>query len=356
MISRKNIDLSIIVPVFNCEQYLSRCLDSILIQSYKNYEIILIDDGSSDDSGKICDEYSKKDKRIKVIHKENAGVSKARNDGITNSIGRYICFLDSDDYISGNYFDEVFAILEKYKDVELINFGFYSDVDDLKFNNLSSDLIKYDEKYYSNIEEIRNDFVNLWDNSMLYNIWNKIYLREIINKNNICFPDYFWGEDVKFNRAYLDSISSMYNSKKCFYHYIREREGAVTKKYKPEIFDIRKEEFKEFNDYFDKWNISKDDYYEYSCRRFIERLLGCIENVYCSDMKLSSRYKSVKNLIKDPITRESLKYAKPKSGKVKIMLIPIRLNLVVITMLMGRMFNIVKTKCPSLFNKLKNRR
>lgn len=351
-----NINLSIIIPVYNCAIFLPRCLNSILNQSYSDYEIILVDDGAKDDSGKICDEFAQKDSRIKVIHKKNEGVSEARNDGLSKAKGKYICFLDSDDYVSDGYFEEVFKILEKYNDVELINFGFYSDVDDMNFNNLSSDIINYKEIYYCNKDEIGKDFVNLWDNTMLYNIWNKIYLKKIIDANNIRFPNYFWGEDVKFNRMYLDCIRNMYNSEKCFYHYIREREGAVTKKYKPEIFDIRRQEFREFNEYFEAWGISKDDYYEYSCRRFIERLLGCIENVYCSDMKFLSRYKAIKTLIKDPITKESLKYAKPKSSKVKIMLIPVRLNLVLMTMLMGRMFNIVKTKFPSLFNKLKNRR
>lgn len=96
----KEDKISIIIPVYKVEAYLPKCLDSVLQQTYKNLEIILIDDGSPDESGKICDEYSKKDERIKVIHKENAGVAQARNDGIEAATGAYISFIDSDDWIS----------------------------------------------------------------------------------------------------------------------------------------------------------------------------------------------------------------------------------------------------------------
>ncbi|MBO5142220.1 MAG: glycosyltransferase family 2 protein [Clostridia bacterium] len=94
--------ISVIIPVYNVEEYIRECLDSVINQTYKNLEIILIDDGSKDNSGKICDEYAKKDKRIKVIHKENGGLSSARNKGLDNAQGKYITFVDSDDYIPVN--------------------------------------------------------------------------------------------------------------------------------------------------------------------------------------------------------------------------------------------------------------
>ena len=99
--------ISVIVPVYNVEKYLNKCLDSIISQTYTNLEIILIDDGSTDNCGKICDEYASKDKRIKVIHKENAGVSSARNYGIQCATGDWIMFVDSDDWIE---FDAINSI------------------------------------------------------------------------------------------------------------------------------------------------------------------------------------------------------------------------------------------------------
>ena len=106
--------ISVIIPVYNVEKYLKRCLDSVVNQTYKNLEIILIDDGSTDNSGKICDEYAQKDKRIIVIHKENGGLSDARNKGLDICTGDYISFIDSDDWVDLNYFDVLLKILLEY--------------------------------------------------------------------------------------------------------------------------------------------------------------------------------------------------------------------------------------------------
>ena len=103
--------ISVIVPVYNVEQYLPQCLDSIINQTYKNLEIICVDDGSPDNSGKILDEYAKKDKRIKVIHQENQGVSVARNTGLDNATGKYIGFVDPDDWIEADYYETLTANL-----------------------------------------------------------------------------------------------------------------------------------------------------------------------------------------------------------------------------------------------------
>ena len=95
-----NIVISIIIPVYNVEKWLNKCIDSILVQSYKNFEIILVNDGSTDKSGDICDKYSKEDNRIKVFHNKNKGLSYSRNFGVKNSNGKYVMFVDSDDFIS----------------------------------------------------------------------------------------------------------------------------------------------------------------------------------------------------------------------------------------------------------------
>lgn len=104
--------ISVIVPVYKVEKYINKCVDSIINQTYTNLEIILVDDGSPDNCGNICDEYAKKDNRIKVVHKENAGVSSARNIGLEKSSGKYITFIDADDYVEKNYCEELLNILK----------------------------------------------------------------------------------------------------------------------------------------------------------------------------------------------------------------------------------------------------
>lgn len=111
---KNNELITIVIPIYNVEKYISRCIDSVINQTYQNIEIILIDDGSPDNCPLICDDYQKMDKRIKVIHKENGGLSDARNVGIKNATGKYITFIDSDDYIENDYIEYLYSLIRKY--------------------------------------------------------------------------------------------------------------------------------------------------------------------------------------------------------------------------------------------------
>lgn len=113
-VSDKNPLISVVIPVYNVEEYIERCVDSVISQTYKNIEIILVDDGSPDNCPKICDDYAKKDKRVKVIHKKNGGLSDARNAGINIAKGKYISFIDSDDYVEKEYIKVLYETLIKY--------------------------------------------------------------------------------------------------------------------------------------------------------------------------------------------------------------------------------------------------
>ena len=122
MLERKNEDMndkqplvSVIVPIYNVEKYLRRCVDSILSQSYQNLEVWLVDDGSPDGCPAICDEYARKDNRVKIIHKKNGGLSDARNVAIDVASGEYICFVDSDDYVASTYVETLYALIDKYQ-------------------------------------------------------------------------------------------------------------------------------------------------------------------------------------------------------------------------------------------------
>ncbi len=170
-----SLDISIIVPVYNVEKFLPKCIESLMSQNYESMEIILVDDGSPDNSGKICDEYAKKDKRIKVIHTKNLGVSNARNAGIINSRGKNIMFVDSDDYLEPTAIETLIKPIDKFEIVQ----GLYQRVKDNK--------IIYKSKLIST-QKIKNF-------STEYGfVWGKIYKREIFE--NIKFPLAFWYEDM----------------------------------------------------------------------------------------------------------------------------------------------------------------
>lgn len=121
----KNKKVSIIVPVYNVEKYLQRCIESILTQTETDFELLLIDDGSKDKSGLMCDDYAQKDKRVNVIHKENGGVSSARNLGIEKANGEWMCFIDADDYVRQDFLSNIQQYL--FGDVDIVHWGFCYD-------------------------------------------------------------------------------------------------------------------------------------------------------------------------------------------------------------------------------------
>ncbi len=214
--------ISVIVPVYNVEKYLSRCIDSILNQSYADFELLLINDGSTDNSASICNEYEKKDSRIRVFHKENGGVSTARNLGIENAKGRWICFIDSDDWIEKEYFNAF-------------------NVDSFSINTLKIQLYK---QYNENL----NGYTNLFDDNIKsivtsndiekYNIfsftapWCKLYCLDLIKINSIRFnPNISLGEDGLFFYEYLKYIDSIDIIEKYLYVYSVGTQNSLTMKY-----------------------------------------------------------------------------------------------------------------------------
>lgn len=134
--------ISIIVPVYNVEKYLNKCIDSIINQTYKNIEIILVDDGSTDNSGKICDEYLLRDSRIKVIHKNNGGLSSARNEGINISSGEYIGFVDSDDWVEPNMYEEMYKKI-LYSNADIVDCGYWKEYENKSIKYISANEVKF---------------------------------------------------------------------------------------------------------------------------------------------------------------------------------------------------------------------
>ena len=176
----KMIKLSVIIPVYNCENYLSRCLDSILNQTFNDYEVICINDGSNDGSLEILNKYSMIDKRIKVYNQKNIGVAKTRNKAIKLAKGKYIMFIDNDDFIDIDYFEvNINEIIKKKMDIVLSG---YRRVD---CNNKIIKSLKLEN--------------TKWSRLMIMAPWAKIYRKEFIVKNNIIFLDNDIGEDVYFN-------------------------------------------------------------------------------------------------------------------------------------------------------------
>lgn len=214
--------VSIVVPVYNVEKYLNRCLDSLIEQSYRYLEIILIDDGSPDNCYDICDHYCKKDKRVKVIHKKNEGVSAARNDGIKKSSGKYICFVDSDDWLPRTAIEDLLTAIEE-KEVDFI-YGSAKVLAPIRNYSLSA----------PNCVIRKCDFEK-WMNyvSTVYTSpWGKLFKRKIIIENSIEYPlNVKRAQDTIFVLRYLQHCTCVAGITKEVYIYNAFNEESVTGKY-----------------------------------------------------------------------------------------------------------------------------
>lgn len=242
--------ISVIVPVYNVEQYLQECLDSILLQTYQNIEIILINDGSSDNSGKICDEYAFRDARIKVIHKKNEGVSVARNVGLDSCNGEYICFIDGDDLIEPIYIEDLYINAIKYK-ADIVT-------SDYKGYNCKKEC--YPSYYKRKGRYISNNITGHEALSLMLrmrencSVWSKIFKRSSIG--NLRFPIGKINEDALFLFYLYLKVEKVSSIPQANYYY-RINPNGLARTINEHQFDIV-ENMEEMDEFFTKHNISSN--------------------------------------------------------------------------------------------------
>ncbi|MDY5912888.1 MAG: glycosyltransferase family 2 protein [Inconstantimicrobium porci] len=275
--------VSIIVPVYNVEKYLNRCLDGMVKQTYKNIEIILIDDGSKDNSGIICDEYKEFDDRIKVIHKDNTGVSDSRNAGLNIAKGHYITFVDSDDYISEMYVEVLVNALEENDcDIAILS---AVDVDE------NGKILITHNKYGKTVMNREDTYIEFLREVMFQSVcWGKLYKRELVE--NIRFDlKMKISEDMKFLCGVLKKINkAVYIPNKEYYCLIRQNSTVRSG------FDDRWND--EFNLCKEIIKQNKDTFlYEYAVKRYLRVSVACGINFDLTDTQINEIRKNIKPYI-----------------------------------------------------------
>lgn len=313
-------EISIIVPVYNVQDYLDSCIESILNQTFTSFELILVDDGSLDKSSNICDKYSIKDSRVRVFHISNSGVSYARNLGIKNAQGRYIMFCDSDDTVEKDWCEKLYKeVTNNEGSLVTTSFNIYNNRDGkLKIEK------RYIDKNNKIIIDKKNYFCK-YKIKLFSTIWNKIYEKKILLDNNIKFNNELsFGEDLIFNLDYLKKCNDkiIIKNETLYNHFLRDTE-SLDYKYHPNLNEIYKFINKRLyedatlynanNKEFDKWYWTK---YYWDLKRVIttntfhkqndDNLLKKI--IYNTKIVKSKDFKNcIFNLNEDDVDKELLK-------------------------------------------------
>lgn len=321
---------SIIVPIYKVEKYLAECVDSILSQSFTEYELILIDDGSPDNCPMICDELALKDKRIKVIHKENGGLSDARNAGTNMAQGEYVIYLDSDDYISDNTF--LSQIAEKTKnDTQVILYGYkkYFESND----SFGSDVCCYPDLFGKTPSDVIELLLkaNMYDGSS----WNKAVRRDLLVENNIRFVPKMISEDSDWFLQVVTRAKTYDNINKSFVVY-RQHEGSISHDLTIKSLTDNLKILENWPRRFEELQLSK---------QLKELLMSVLARYYANLLVLYSRYeeKNVKEYyLQVKKLKYLLRYSRTKRAKV------LRLAIVLVgvkrTIWMLRRLNKIKRK------------
>lgn len=343
-------EISVITPVYKVEKYLRKCIDSILNQTFSDFEIFIVDDGSPDSCGKIADEYAKKDSRINVIHKSNGGAPSARNAGIEKAQGKYFYFPDSDDWIEPTYLEELYNLAEKTK-AELVVSGYMMEY--YENNNNQSYLVSVPERHFSNAAMVHNNLHQYFDNMMMAVPWNKLYRAEYIRTRAILFPNLKW-DDLHFNMEVIKDINNVAISSSSGYHFFRSRQGSeTTTVFDGLLYQKRKEQFEHILTVYKYWNVTDGNIMSTIYGYYASRLVQCIQEISISDSK--NKKALVNKILNEELTKEAFSKGKINSKLLSIAAIPMKTRNVMGSLIVGKIIGFVKIHMASVFYKLKSK-
>lgn len=308
--------ISIIVPIYNAEKKLQRCIESILNQSYKNLEIILVNDGSNDNSINICEQYKLKDNRIIVIDKENAGVSAARNSGLDIATGKYVQFVDSDDYIKTNMCEHLINTISK-NDADVVICGY----DKVRKGKIKSKFIE--DTTVSEMHSFRDTFNKVFKGALFNVPWNKLYKREKINnyfKKNLSI-----GEDLLFNLKYFSNCNKFEVTKKCLYCYDVSQQESLASKYDENLLENEIMLYQEVQKFY-KTNFNTEDCSDIN-EVFAKEIYYFLKKlVFLSTESTKSKLNKIESCGKNEYVNDIIKHIYFEDNQIKIVCFLIKLN------------------------------
>ena len=302
-----SIKVSVVMPVYNAEKYLAKSIESMLGQSLKEMELILVNDGSKDNSLAICEEYAKKDSRITVINKKNEGACIARNTGIARAKGKYIQLADADDYIDNNMLEEQYNLAEK-TNAEVVMCGMKFDVHQKDGQVVISEA-HYKDMVLSSQEEIKPIFMDLFDNLLFNYTHNKLYNAEFLKKNNLKFIDWLpLDQDTNFNIDVFKVLNKLTISSKAYYHYVKTFEETIVTRYCANKFKVRTFRYDRLKELLEAWGIYNNENKKKLASMYIHHVIECFEiyNHKKCDLNTKKKKQEIEKILNTKQVKDSV--------------------------------------------------
>lgn len=319
-------EISIVVPVYKVERYLQRCVESLLSQTFGDIEIILVDDGSPDQCPAMCDRFAEKDSRIRVIHKENGGLSSARNAGIEAAQGKYIGFVDSDDDIADNMYERMYEIIER-ENVDFVMSDYIRILDNSEkfLKTLAIPGGRYNREAIK--KEIFPQLImgeNL-EYGPLLSVWHCMYRTEFLKRNRLLFDEEVkWSEDNIFSALAGYCADSFYYLKgEGLYHYY-QNEGTISTSYRPGAWDVYCTMNQHLHQFFD--NVKDYDFQRQLKLHMIFYACNCLGQVKVSGEAFEKQVRMRKNIMTSPRLKDAFHdFVFPKwTWKLKVQILLIK--------------------------------
>lgn len=355
---KKQPFFSVVIPVYNVEPYLEKAVNSVLNQTFQDFEIILVNDCSTDNCKKICEDFDIQYEKITaVFHDKNRGLSAARNTGMDYAKGQYIWFMDSDDFVDCTLLEDVYCSINKNR-ADIVVFGLIEEYYDQHNVLHHTKQICPKQIYMDTQSEMRKQIIDLEMQTLYGYAWNKFYSLDRINALNLRFEQVVLIEDIFFNVKYCNDANSMNILSIAPYHYNKRVDNSLTAKFVPDYYKVHRERINLIYSQYCEWKLCDENVKQKLAVLYTRYIFSALQR-NC-DRRAEMNYKQrkiwLKSVFNDALFNELIPFGESKSELLNIMMYLLKTKKIMLCMILGRFIYIVKNKMPMLFAKIKQRR
>lgn len=343
--------ISVIIPAYNCASVIEDTINSLFAQTFSNFEVIIVDDGSNDGTINIIDEYAAKYEPIKVFKSKNKGPANARNIGLKHAIGEYVYFMDADDIIHEDMFKDMYLIAKEHSlDAVACGYSMWDISTDIKKEFLYHDFIALSK------EDFRAEVTGLIVGHLMNVAWNKLFRTSLIKNNQITFPHFFSGEDRLFNIATMPYIKSFAFINKPYYQYIIRGQNSLASKYLENRFEAVLTCHNNLVSAYDKMEINTKTNYKFLNIIFIKGIISCLVQLSHKSCSLSFRNKMqyINDILDNEKVIEACKFKDKSNMYLKIISFNLKHKNAFVLYIISKLVFLVQSKWNKLYLNIKH--